>query len=870
MGFLPISRMWERVERDRGDADTTAYLALLYAGEMLVKVVAAGLAAAIRDDRDRHRYRQIHRLVRADGLGDWGDVINDVLTGPAAAQISRAMSDDLRDLTQKVGAGVWQYDAAVALHEAYRLCYPVTGTLPGKVDGRRCFDLIVNIRNATRGHGAPSSEVCSQMCPKLEQGLNLIRDNLRIFKRPWAFLHRNLSGKYRVTKWTDDAAQFEVLKTGRTAELPNLQDGVYLWLDEFIRVDMVRSDQDASDFFFPNGKFTDKTFEMISYVTGDRLQADSKPYLLPPNKLPESETQGRGFLEQQGKCFGNLPPPPAGFIARTSLENELTDALLNDRHPVVTLVGSGGIGKTSLALQVLHQISLLGDRFDALIWFSARDIDLLSQGPKVVRPQVLNTADMSAQLVELVGPPERAQKGFDAQKYFSDALGSGPIGKTLYVFDNFETIRNPAETYKWLDTYIRLPNKILITTRFRDFKGDYPVAVDGMEEMECDALIDSVAGSIGIRGLLTDDYRRQIQLESSGHPYVIKILLGEVAKARRLVQIERIVANRDEILDALFERTYSGVTPAARRVFLTLCGWRSVLPQVALEAVLLRGVNERMDVEAAVDELSRSSLVEIFTSESDQAQWVSVPLAASVFGQRKLAVDAMKVSVDADIKILQSFGAAQVSGIKRGIGPRVNMLFQSVASKLRTCKDAKAEYLPILESIARKYPPAWLLLSTLHEELACDIVQAKECVLRYLQSVDKDAQREGWMRLAKLCAFSKDWVGEIHALVELADLPDATIESISSAANRLNGLFREHLLDFDTDEKQILVQRLITLMEARAHEADGVDFSRLAWLCLQVNDVENARKWTRRGLAVEPENVHCRNLATKIEKKAGA
>src|SRR2546425_6417307 len=54
---------------------------LMYLGELLTKTVAAGLVAAIIDDRDRHRYRQLHRLVRADSLSEWIAVIDDVLVG---------------------------------------------------------------------------------------------------------------------------------------------------------------------------------------------------------------------------------------------------------------------------------------------------------------------------------------------------------------------------------------------------------------------------------------------------------------------------------------------------------------------------------------------------------------------------------------------------------------------------------------------------------------------------------------------------------------------------------------------------------------------------------------------------------------------
>jgi len=68
--------------------------------------------------------------------------------------------------------------------------------------------------------------------------------------------------------------------------------------------------------------------------------------------------------------------------------------LLSDRHPVVTLVGRGGIGKTSLALKVLHSIAD-EDRYFAITWFSARDIELLPEGPKLVTPHVLTPEDMA-------------------------------------------------------------------------------------------------------------------------------------------------------------------------------------------------------------------------------------------------------------------------------------------------------------------------------------------------------------------------------------------------------------------------------------------------------------------------------------------
>ena len=99
------------------------------------------------------------------------------------------------------------------------------------------------------------------------------------------------------------------------------------------------------------------------------------------------------------------------------------------------------------------------------------------------------------------------------------------------MFDNFETTHSPLEMFNWIDSFIRLPNKALITTRLRDFKGDYPVDVRGMDEDEARKLVDQTVVRLGIQNIVTDSYAEKLIAQSEGHPYVIKILLGEVAKA---------------------------------------------------------------------------------------------------------------------------------------------------------------------------------------------------------------------------------------------------------------------------------------------------------------------------------------------------
>jgi len=140
----------------------------------------------------------------------------------------------------------------------------------------------------------------------------------------------------------------------------------------------------------------------------------------------------------------------------------------------------------------------------------------------------------------------------------SDRSGDAPL---LAVFDNFETVRNPADVYAWLSNAIRLPNKALITTRFHEFKADYPVEVGGMTEDEFRVLVDAPARQLGLAGSLFDAYAKELYEESDGHPYVAKILLGEAAIQGGRRKVKRVLAAKEDVLDALFVRTFELLPP---------------------------------------------------------------------------------------------------------------------------------------------------------------------------------------------------------------------------------------------------------------------------------------------------------------------
>jgi hypothetical protein len=150
LSFLPFDKMWERVIIAKEDSDMPFFMNLMYLGEMLSKSVVAGMNAALVDDRQRNRYCIIFQLVRADGLGDWSEALDDILTGPAAQSLLSEAWVEKKELTERVVAGNWQYDSTALLHQCIKAYGLPVEELPTKVAVRKWLSLFAYFRNKSR------------------------------------------------------------------------------------------------------------------------------------------------------------------------------------------------------------------------------------------------------------------------------------------------------------------------------------------------------------------------------------------------------------------------------------------------------------------------------------------------------------------------------------------------------------------------------------------------------------------------------------------------------------------------------------------------------------------------------------------------
>ncbi|WP_155419068.1 tetratricopeptide repeat protein [Rhodococcoides fascians] len=856
--FIPLDRMIARTLSAKDDSDTSYFLDLLYLGEFVLKIMVLEAAAGIEKTPERHRYAIEYNLIRADSIGTWTSTLEEALRGPASQHYTLASRDSLASWTEKHSqrSDSWVRAAVEALAGVADQVDATHDFSPArKVSLEDWSKTFVAIRNRTRGHGAPRSTKIADACILLEKSITLVTTNAPAFNRSWAYLKRSLSGKYRVSQLGGDRSLFSYL----TSESHHtLDDGVYIYLDKPVHTRLAQTDVDLSDFFVPNGNYRNGKMEYFSPITDARLELIDEKFTIPVEARRASETSATPEMEVIGETFTNMPAKQVGYVDRDELQTELLRLLGDTRNPVITLKGRGGVGKTSLALHVLHEIAQKPEFF-SIIWFSARDVDLLTVGPKVVRPDVLSLDDVAKDLWRLIKPGLKYKQETGRQHLAECLAGESPDGPFLLVFDNFETIREPIELYNFVNNSVRIPNKVLITTRSADFRGDYPIDVGGMTRSQYRILTEEVSALLGIKDLVDESYQQELYEQSDGHPYITKVLLGEVATSRTKSNLKRVIASQDNLLNALFERSFSALSAAGQRVFLLLCSWRARVPKLALEAVILRPVNERIDTARAIQELETFSLVER-SGPSSSDRFISVPLAASLFGKKKLVTSPMRSAIEADLQFVQAFGSNRTGESFKDILPRIRRFGKYIA-ELQEQGRPTDQALSVLEYIANDYAPAWLVLSDFYEE-SNDDDAAIAATRRFLQETPDD--RTAWRKLIRLSEKSGYIRDEVSSSVSLAEMTRDIVD-ISNAMNIVNRVFAKRDVEFDADERGIITKKLRSLMEPELSKAGATDLSRLAWICVSDRDIEAARRYVELGLQLDPGNSHCESLAVKLK-----
>lgn len=845
-------------------ASADTFLMTSYLVELSLKTIALTLASGVAKSSPSAAEKLEHELVHADGLGVWENAISrfagQSMLGYLDSEMQPLISWLMKPRTKSDDE--WTRTALSHCSRILDLLGTPDHEPPKKPTVRHLLNYLVRIRNKTKAHGAVGPDFFAQANEDFASAADLLLSHCPICE--WEWLHLSVRPSNDSVKAIKLAGLSPThLRADEAEEIRPRKDGLYFRLTEdgfrFHCGNLLRCNREFSEFMVPNGGYTSTGFaEFIDYATGRTLAVELQQYLNPPAPLPASATEGGAELDIFGNVFGNLPSEPQSYVSRPALEAELVERLSDGNHSIVTLHGRGGIGKTSLALHVAHGLSNESpSRFEHILWLSARDLELRPSGPSEVRRAISDLSSVANVISKLIDIPPT----IDALAALLQSPNSATSRGVLLVFDNFETLDDPRELHKFLDTHTHIPNKVLITSRERAFKGDYPVEVEGMELEEATTLLRQESRMLGISAIVTDKAIEEIHEYTDGHAYVMRVLLGEIANHGQWVPLKSLVPRRSDLLNAVFERSFNRLSEEGKWVFLCVANWRSIVAELSLLVAL--GERE-LDAERGIEECVRLALLTRHQF-ADASFAYGAPELARIFARKKLEGDPDRLLIQEDMEVLRQFGTLQPNRISS------TGLEDVTREYLRKCLDQvgqsdepqRSRMDSTISRIAELWPPAWLHLARFRISSNDSAEHIAYALRRAVEETPSD--KEVWLARANFAESTGDSATAVASYVSAVEADPHDVELIRETAWSLSQYIDAHKSEIPRARRGVYLASVREHMEKIAGRLDATGLSRLAWLFLLEGDLDGAWKYANLGLEKESTNSHCVRIVERVD-----
>lgn len=349
--------------------------------------------------------------------------------------------------------------------------------------------------------------------------------------------------------------------------------------------------------------------------------------------------------------FHNLPVPDfdeTGFFGRSNALRQVKRAILGP-WPAISILGDGGIGKTSIALKAAYDI--LDDpkaNFDAIVWTTAKSTTLTSHEIGRINDAILSSLGLFEDAAKQLG--YQNQPGGDPIAELLDYLATFRV---LLILDNLETVMD-----KRLRDFLRdLPHgsKVLITSRI-GLQMENPIKLEPLSPDESRQLFMALVHRRNVSVLKSLDTNGVDKLVAKlkGHPLYIKWLVAGVQSGRRPSEI---VSDNDLLLDYCMSNVFDKLGKDSRAVLQSMQIMRGTRLQA--ELAYLNGMNARA-IQSALLELMATNFVSMTQSGVDELEAsYEVGDFASTYLSRK-----QPPSSDFRAKIIRQSDALSKLGLK--------------------------------------------------------------------------------------------------------------------------------------------------------------------------------------------------------------
>jgi LuxR family glucitol operon transcriptional activator len=259
-----------------------------------------------------------------------------------------------------------------------------------------------------------------------------------------------------------------------------------------------------------------------------------------PNNLPDAE-----FDE-------------TGWLGRAEQVEKIKKLCLLGGHPVITIFGDGGVGKTSLALKVAYELlDLPNTPFDSIVWATSKTTTLTVNDIRGIEDSIRDSLGLIRHLAdELVGQSSSDPTG-DVIEYLREF-------RLLLVVDNLETVLD-QRLREFLAEVPLGGSKILLTSRIAVGAYEHPVPLEPMTDDEAIRLLRALADVRGVGDLVAMDNKRLVKYcgRMKNNPLWIRWFVSGVQAGERP---EALLGNPDHFLNYALSNVYEYLTDESRQI----------------------------------------------------------------------------------------------------------------------------------------------------------------------------------------------------------------------------------------------------------------------------------------------------------------
>ncbi|WOX23912.1 NB-ARC domain-containing protein [Streptomyces solicathayae] len=362
------------------------------------------------------------------------------------------------------------------------------------------------------------------------------------------------------------------------------------------------------------GKTLGKLEDNPAYVLGLTISLVADPDNAPQHNLPAPEFDETGF-----------------FGRRTELDR--IKKAIKGAYPVVSILGDGGIGKTSIALKAAYE--LLDDPknpFEALVWVTAKATILTVNEIQRISGAIETSLGLFASAAEQLGG-STARASADP---VAEVLSYLEHFKVLLILDNMETVLDQRLREFLLD--LPMGSKVIITSRI-GLGIENPVALAPLSNEDSTKLLRKLARVRNVEALqgLQPPAIAHMVAAMKGHPAYIRWFVAGIQAGRRP---EELLQENDLLLDFCMSNVYGHLAEQARAVLRSMQALPGRKSQAELAFLNDYSAN---DIQSSLLELITTNFVQMQGASMDQSSETTYQLTD--FGKQYLdkrhALDAL-------------------------------------------------------------------------------------------------------------------------------------------------------------------------------------------------------------------------------------